>query len=85
MACGCGGKKNNNQQRRTNLQSPRKPFVPPGQPVNNPNLPAPVQGSANFMLQQKALANPQQPPVSAADRRRIQRLHAEAIRKSLNR
>lgn len=92
MGCGCrGGSKGNNlnQQRvRANLQSPRKPFVPPGQAAN-PNIVPNVQGTQNFMLQQQQQQKPPTPapqqPVSAADRRRIQRLNQEAIRRSLGR
>jgi hypothetical protein len=71
MGCGCGGGKNNsaNQQRvRANLQAVRKPFVPPA--------PTP-----QVMLQ--PTVSPQQ-PVSATDRRRIQKLNQEAVRRSLN-
>ncbi len=81
MACGCRGGNGNNrftpQRVRANLQSPRKPFVPPNSQVNNPNFAAPIPP-------QNPIANPPQ-PVSAADRRRIQRLNQEAIRRSLNR
>ncbi len=81
MACGCrGGNGNNNtpQRVRANLQSPRKAFVPPNSQVDNPNFAPPLLGIPT------PKANPQ-PPVSAADRRRIQRLNQEAIRRSLNR
>jgi len=96
MGCGCRGNNNNNnfnQQRvRSNLQAARRPFVPPGQSAN-PNFAPAAQGSQSFMVQQARNFGPMpalprqtpQQPVSAADRRRIQRLNEEAIRRSLGR
>lgn len=87
MACGCRGGGGGNkgfkpQQVRANLQSPRASF---NQPSTVPVAPlaAPLQKS--MVQQQKNFMPNQSSVVSPADRRRIQRLQQDAIRRSLNR
>ena len=84
MACGCKGGNNNfrKQQQRTraNLQSPRKPFVPP---------PTPTITSMNMVPNESLSPNLQLPPTGvpdvSAERRRIQRLQQNAINRRFNR
>jgi hypothetical protein len=87
MACGCNkgmGLNNGNSARlKANLQSPRRNFIAPN-PQQQPTQQPPVPFTSNFAPTGPKATPPQPPPVSAADRRRIQRLNQDAIRRSLN-
>ncbi len=75
--CGCRGGSTANARNQTranlNLKTARRAFAP----VPTAPVPTPVNPNANF------IAPPSKPPATAEDRRRIQRLHQLAIRRSL--
>lgn len=69
MGCGCGGKKNNNNRANANQFRAN---------LQSARRPSPIQPQQNLQLK------PQVAPSTNVDRRRIQKMQQEAIRRSLN-